>query len=138
MTNDPIIAAALAIVGSMLLTTIRTTHPHIVMGIVITLLIYICQRRLKQNGFSWKKKSRNETKNGDGSLAITFGNILTIIVMIASVAVVYGSINTRVEAVEINLQLKADRELIETHLEYITQQIEEVKNSLNELNKRRK
>jgi len=77
-------------------------------------------------------------KNGDGSLAITFGNILTIIVMIASVAVVYGSINTRVEAVEINLQLKADRELIETHLEYITQQIEEVKNSLNELNKRRK
>ena len=77
-------------------------------------------------------------KNGDGSLAITFGNILTIIVMIASVAVVYGSINTRVETVEINLQLKADRELIETHLEYITQQIEEVKNSLNELNKRRK
>jgi len=77
-------------------------------------------------------------KNGDGSLAITFGNILTIIVMIASVAVVYGSINTRVETVEINLQRKADRELIETHLEYITQQIEEVKNSLNELNKRRK
>ena len=77
-------------------------------------------------------------KNGDGSLAITFGNILTIIVMIASVAVVYGSINTRVEAVEINLQLKADRELIETHLEYIAQQIEEVKNTLNELNKRRK
>jgi len=75
-------------------------------------------------------------KNGDGSLAITFGNILTIIVMIASVAVVYGSINTRVETVEINLQRKADRELIETHLEYITQQIEEVKNSLNELNKR--
>jgi len=77
-------------------------------------------------------------KNGDGSLAVSFGNVLTMIVMICSVAVVYGSINTRVEAVEINLQLKADRELIETHLEYITQQIEEVKNSLNELNKRRK
>ena len=77
-------------------------------------------------------------KNGDGSLAISFGNVLTMIVMICSVAVVYGSINTRVEAVEINLQLKADRELIETHLEYITQQIEEVKNTLNELNKRRK
>jgi len=77
-------------------------------------------------------------KNGDGSLAVSFGNVLTMIVMICSVAVVYGSINTRVETVEINLQLKADRELIETHLEYITQQIEEVKNSLNELNKRRK
>ena len=77
-------------------------------------------------------------KNGDGSLAVSFGNVLTMIVMICSVAVVYGSINTRVEAVEINLQLKADRELIETHLEYITQQIEEVKNTLNELNKRRK
>ena len=77
-------------------------------------------------------------KNGDGSLAVSFGNVLTMIVMICSVAVVYGSINTRVEAVEINLQLKADRELIETHLEYITQQIEEIKNTLNELNKRRK
>ena len=77
-------------------------------------------------------------KNGDGSLAISFGNVLTMIVMICSVAVVYGSFNTRVEAVEINLQLKADRELIETHLEYIAQQIEEIKNSLNELNKRRK
>ena len=77
-------------------------------------------------------------KNGDGSLAVSFGNVLTMIVMITSVAVVYGSINTRVEAVEINLQLKADRELIETHLEYIAQQIEEIKNSLNELNKRRK
>ena len=77
-------------------------------------------------------------KNGDGSLAVSFGNVLTMIVMICSVAVVYGSITTRVEAVEINLQLKADRELIETHLEYIAQQIEEIKNSLNELNKRRK
>ena len=77
-------------------------------------------------------------KNGDGSLAVSFGNVLTMIVMITSVAVVYGSINTRVETVEINLQLKADRELIETHLEYIAQQIEEIKNSLNELNKRRK
>ena len=77
-------------------------------------------------------------KNGDGSLAVSFGNVLTMIVMICSVAVVYGSINTRVEAVEINLQLKADRELIETHLEYIAQQIEEIKNTLNELNKRRK
>lgn len=77
-------------------------------------------------------------KNGDGSLAITFGNILTIIVMIASVAVVYGQINTRVNTVEIALQLKADRELIETHLEYIAQQIDDIKESLNELNKRRK
>jgi len=56
MTNDPIIAAALAIVGSMLLTTIRATQPHIFLGILITLLIYICTRQLKQNGFSWKKK----------------------------------------------------------------------------------
>tara|TARA_R100000808_G_scaffold7461_1_gene21947 strand:+ start:1590 stop:1832 length:243 start_codon:yes stop_codon:yes gene_type:complete len=77
-------------------------------------------------------------KNGDGSLAISFGNILTIIVMITSVAVVYGQMNTRVDTVEINLQLKADRELIETHLEYITQQIDDIKESLNELNKRRK
>ena len=77
-------------------------------------------------------------KNGDGSLAISLGNILTIIVMITSVAVVYGQMNTRVDTVEINLQLKADRELIETHLEYITQQIDDIKESLNELNKRRK
>jgi hypothetical protein len=77
-------------------------------------------------------------KNGDGSLAITFGNILTILVMIASVAVVWGQFNTRMDNVEVNLQLKADRELIETHLEYIAQQIDQIQASLNELSKRRK
>jgi len=77
-------------------------------------------------------------KNGDGSLAVSFGNVLTMIVMISSVAVLYGSMNSKIETIEVTLQSKADRELIETHLEYITQQIEEIKNTLNELNKRRK
>jgi len=77
-------------------------------------------------------------KNGDGSLAVSFGNVLTMIVMISSVAVLYGSMNSKIETIEVTLQSKADRELIETHLEYITLQIEEVKNTLNELNKRRK
>tara|TARA_R100000656_G_scaffold105101_1_gene77265 strand:- start:363 stop:605 length:243 start_codon:yes stop_codon:yes gene_type:complete len=77
-------------------------------------------------------------KNGDGSLAITFGNILTIIVIISSVAVVYGSMNSKIETIEVDLRAKADRELIETHLVYITLQIEEMKIALNELNKRKR
>tara|TARA_R100000808_G_scaffold7461_1_gene21946 strand:+ start:1412 stop:1609 length:198 start_codon:yes stop_codon:yes gene_type:complete len=56
MTNDPILAAVVAVVSAMIMSAIRTTHPHIVIGIVITLLIYICHRRLKQSGFSWNKK----------------------------------------------------------------------------------
>ena len=66
-------------------------------------------------------------KNGDGSLAISFGNILTMIVIIASCAVVYGSMDGSIERLEEDVKRKADRELLQTHLDYISSQIQDLK-----------
>jgi hypothetical protein len=51
MTKDPVLAAAIAVVSAMILVSIKDFAPHIFWGILITLLIYGCQRLLKQNGF---------------------------------------------------------------------------------------
>ena len=72
-------------------------------------------------------------KNGDGSYAISIGNVITIIVIIASMAVVYGSMDNTIKHVEADVQLKADRELVETHLEYISNQIEDLKRMVEKL-----
>jgi len=40
-----------------------------------------------------------------------------------------------IQHMESEIQLKADRELIETHLEYIAQQIEDIKETLNAVQK---
>jgi len=76
-----------------------------------------------------------KVKNGDGSYAISLGNIITILVIISSVAVLWGSMGNTIEHMESEIQLKADRELIETHLEYIAQQIEDIKETLNTVQK---
>ena len=76
-----------------------------------------------------------KVKNGDGSYAISLGNIITILVIISSVAVLWGSMGNTIQHMESEIQLKADRELIETHLEYIAQQIEEIKETLNTVRK---
>ena len=74
-------------------------------------------------------------KNGDGSYAISLGNVITIAVMVCSVAVLWGSMNNNIKHLEADIQLKADRELIETHLEYIVQHIEDIRKSLDILQK---
>jgi len=51
--KDPMTACAIAIVSAMILVSVRQVAPHVFWGILITLLIYTCQRHLKQNGFSW-------------------------------------------------------------------------------------
>jgi len=76
-----------------------------------------------------------KVKNGDGSYAISLGNIITILVIISSVAVLWGSMGNTIQHMESEIQLKADRELIETHLEYIAQQIEDIKETLNAVQK---
>jgi len=76
-----------------------------------------------------------KVKNGDGSYAISLGNIITILVIISSVAVLWGSMGNTIKHMESEIQLKADRELIETHLEYIAQQIEDIKETLNAVQK---
>ena len=74
-------------------------------------------------------------KNGDGSYAVSFGNVITIIVIISSMAVLWGGMGNTIQHIESDIQLKADRELIETHLEYITQQIVDIKETLKILQK---
>ena len=76
-----------------------------------------------------------KVKNGDGSYAISLGNIITILVIISSVAVLWGSMGNTIKHMQSEIQLKADRELIETHLEYIAQQIEDIKETLNAVQK---
>ena len=76
-----------------------------------------------------------KVKNGDGSYAVSFGNVITILVIISSVAVLWGSMGNTIQHIESEVQLKADRELIETHLEYIAQQIEDIKETLNAVQK---
>ena len=73
--------------------------------------------------------------NGDGSYAISLGNIITILVIISSVAVLWGSMGNTIKHMQSEIQLKADRELIETHLEYIAQQIDDIKKTLNAVQK---
>lgn len=54
MTKDPVLAGAIAVVGAMIMSAIRPVYPHIFWGVLITLLIYGCQRLAKQSGVSWK------------------------------------------------------------------------------------
>ena len=52
--KDPVIACAIAVAGAMILVSVKQVAPSVFWGVLITLLIYLCQRLLKQNGFSWK------------------------------------------------------------------------------------
>ena len=56
MRKDLVLVNAIAVVGVMIMLAIRPVYPHIYWGVLITLLIYGCQRLLKQSGFSWMKK----------------------------------------------------------------------------------
>jgi len=53
--NDPVVAAAIAVVVAMMMMSLKQAAPDVFWGLLITLLIYMCQRLLKQNGFLWKK-----------------------------------------------------------------------------------
>jgi hypothetical protein len=53
--KDPLMVGAIAVVGAMMMSAIKPVFPHIYWGVLITLLIYMCQRLLKQNGFLRKK-----------------------------------------------------------------------------------
>ena len=55
MRKDPVLVGAIAVVSAMIMSAIRPVYPHIFWGLLITLLIYTCQRHLKQNGYLKKK-----------------------------------------------------------------------------------
>ena len=54
MRKDPVLVGAIAVVSAMVLSAIKPVFPHIYWGVLITLLIYMCQLLVKQNGLSWK------------------------------------------------------------------------------------
>ena len=51
--KDPVIACAIAVAAAMIMASVRVVAPSVYWGVLITLLIYMLQRLLKQNGFSW-------------------------------------------------------------------------------------
>jgi hypothetical protein len=51
--KDPVMACAIAVAGAMLMVSVKQVAPHVFWGLLITLLIYMLVRHLKQNGFSW-------------------------------------------------------------------------------------
>jgi len=51
--KDPVVAAAIAVVSAMVLVSVKQVAPSVFWGVLITLLIYMFQRQLKQGGFSW-------------------------------------------------------------------------------------
>ena len=53
--KDPVIACAIAVVGAMIMVSVKQVAPSVFWGLLITLLIYTCQRHLKQNGYLKKK-----------------------------------------------------------------------------------
>tara|TARA_R110002020_G_scaffold464760_1_gene685805 strand:+ start:55 stop:222 length:168 start_codon:yes stop_codon:yes gene_type:complete len=55
MRKDPVLVGAIAVVAAMIMSSIRPVFPQVYWGVLITLMIYMCQRLLKQNGFLRKK-----------------------------------------------------------------------------------
>ena len=58
---------------------------------------------------------------------ISAGNILTIVILLLTMAVSWGSFSNRIGDVESDLDKKADKEVVEVKLDYIILQIEELK-----------
>jgi len=55
MTNDPMVACAIAIAGTMLLMIIKPMFPSVFWGVFFTIVLYGIVRLLKSNGNLWKK-----------------------------------------------------------------------------------
>jgi len=48
-----VMACAIAVVGAMIMVSVKQAAPHVFWGSFATLLIYMLVRHLKQSGFSW-------------------------------------------------------------------------------------
>ena len=61
-------------------------------------------------------------KNG-----VSTGNWLTIVVLLVSVAVAWGSWTTSLRQIQKEVEKKADKDVVELKLDYIIEQINELK-----------
>ncbi len=63
---------------------------------------------------------------------ISTGNILTIAALLVTIAVAYGAMENKLHSLGKDLDQKADKELIEVKLEYLQQDVNEIKMILKE------
>ena len=61
---------------------------------------------------------------------ITTGNIIQIVILVLGLAVLWGTQTTKMSYVESELEQKADKAIVEVQFDYITKQLEEVKQIL--------
>ena len=61
---------------------------------------------------------------------ITTGNIIQIVILVLGLAVLWGTQTTKMSYVELELEQKADKDIVEVQFDYITKQLEEVKQML--------
>jgi len=61
---------------------------------------------------------------------ITTGNIIQIVILVLGLAVLWGTQTTKMSYVESELEQKADKAIVEVQFDYITKQLEEVKQML--------
>ena len=61
---------------------------------------------------------------------ITTGNIIQIVILVLGLAVLWGTQTTKMSYVESELEQKADKDIVEVQFDYITKQLEEVKQML--------
>ena len=66
---------------------------------------------------------------------ISIGNILTIIVLILSLAMGWGAMDSTLKSMEYKLVLKANKDVVDTHFLYIQKQLDEIKTMLEEKEK---
>ena len=65
--------------------------------------------------------------------SISMGNVITLATMLITFAVAYGIMQSNTKGIAKELDIKADKELIEVKLEYLRQDVAEIKTMLKEL-----
>lgn len=58
---------------------------------------------------------------------ISLGNVLTIIALVVSVAISFGSISNNMDQMKTDIDKKANREMVDIQFEYIQRELSDIK-----------
>jgi len=58
---------------------------------------------------------------------ISLGNVLTIIALVVSVAISFGSISNNMDQMKTDIDKKANREMVDIKFEYIQRELSDIK-----------
>jgi len=71
----------------------------------------------------------NILKNGNG---LNMYNIIVMLSLLVTIALAYSKMSTTVDMINQELQKKADKEVVDVHFIYIQQQLDEIKELIEE------